>query len=133
MIEKQHKKKQKSSKIHRWQFQGRTLTIERFHHAPKTIHFVGGAYVPVVKDQYSLKAVSRHQKQMRQELYRWLEENGLNTEHYILNIDAPLRVSNNRVFLELVIMFEPATNMNESMQESICQHFFELLANSHHK
>lgn len=88
MIKQEHKRK-KTTKVHTWQFNERKMTIERCDHAPKSITFFGGVHIPVENENYSLRAVSRVQKQLRQELYQWLVDSGLNSENYVLYIDAP--------------------------------------------
>lgn len=100
-------KKKKTTKVYTWQFNDRKMTIERYDHCPKLITFFGGVHIPVERENYSITAVSRLQKQMRQQLYSWLLESGYNSENYVLKIDAPERVSGKTVYLELVVSFEP--------------------------
>lgn len=123
MIKEAHKGR-KSAKVHKWTFQGRTLTIEQYDISPKAITFFGGVHVPVDKETYSLRAVSRLQKQMRQRLYQYLVDNGLNSSNYILKIDAPERVGGDKVFLDLLIMFEPPLDSELKDLESMCETYF---------
>lgn len=124
MIKEAHKRK-KTTKVHTWQFQGRKMTIERYDHAPKSITFFGGIHIPVDKGDYSLRAVSKLQKQLRQELYQFLLDNGLNSENYVLYIDAPERVSGKKVYLELVMSFETTDGVEMKDLEEVCEGYIQ--------
>lgn len=126
MIKEAHKRK-KTTKIYTWQFQGRKMTIERYDHSPKSITFFGGVHIAVDKESYSLRAVSRLQKQLRQELYQWLVDDGLNSENYVLKIDAPEQPSGKKVYLELVMSFEPAERGNMKDLEDVFKRYIVML------
>ncbi|MGQ2984850.1 hypothetical protein [Flavobacterium sp.] len=91
------------------------------HPTPST--FFGGVHVPVDKENYSLRAVSRLQKQMRQHLYHYLVDNGLNSDNYILKVDAPERVGGKTVFLDLLMMFEPSIKSELKDLEDLCEKY----------
>ncbi len=128
-------KRKKKTKVHRWQFQGRKMTIERYDHSPLSITFFGGVHIPVDKENYSLRAISRVQKRMRQQLYSWLVESGCDSTNYVLKIDAPERVSGKSVYLELVMSFEPKDGVEmkdlEGLFEDYSKNLLRLFLNKH--
>lgn len=101
------------------------MTIERYDHSPKSITFFGGVHIPVDKENYSLRAISRVQKRMRQQLYSWLVDNCLNSTNYVLKIDAPERVSGDKVYLELVMSFEPPAGVEMKDLEGLFEQFVQ--------
>ena len=103
------------------------MTIEKYYHVPYYITFFGGVYVPVEKEDYSLSKISRLQKQLRQELYNYLCENGLDNKNYILKIDAPVKPTKEKVYLELFITFKPLRADDLTSFEGLCEMFIEKL------
>lgn len=114
----------KKLRCHKWQYKGRPLVIEQSIEGPKTNHFKGGIYVNFDKENYSVRAVSKVQKQLRQQLYFWLVDNGLNISNYILFIDCPEQPTGSKVYLELVICFEPGLIEIKDL-ESLCNKYLD--------
>ncbi|KAF2520065.1 hypothetical protein E0W68_02255 [Flavobacterium salilacus subsp. salilacus] len=99
------------------------MTIEQYKHAPDYITFFGGVYVPVEKAEYSLTKISRLQKQLRQMLYNYLCGNGLDSDNYILKIDAPVKPTKEKVYLEVGMTFKPLKTDDLASFEGLCEMF----------
>ena len=120
------KEKKKVTTPHKWTFQDRPMTIERYNHAPRSITFFGGVYIPTNKESYSVTKVSRVQKNLRQQLWQYLTDNGLDNENYILKIDAPTAPSGSKVYLDLVMAFN-APSVELENNTFICETFMQAM------
>ena len=103
------------------------MTIERYSHSPKSITFFGGVFIPIIKENYSLTKISRIQKNLRQSFWQYLTENNLNNQNYLLKVDAPVRVTGSKVYLELLLCFEPIGDDNLASHQALCEHYMREL------
>jgi hypothetical protein len=121
------KDKKDRASVHKWTYLDRPMTIEKYSHAPNYITFFGGVHVPTDRESYSLTKVSKLQKKLRQRLWQYLTNNKLNSENYILKIDAPAKPTGNKVYLELVIGFQPLFETCLVTTANICEQYMNKL------
>jgi hypothetical protein len=112
----------KSAKITKWNYNNRPITLDKRNENQLT--FTSSNYFDYTLEKYSLRAMSRVQKKLRQAFWSYLRENNL-PEFFILVLDGKEQPSRPKAFIELQLTFQ--NNLSIEQNKAICEMMFDLM------
>jgi hypothetical protein len=113
----------KTARHKKWQYKDRPMTLSITDGYKLT--FVTSDYFDYSLENYSLKAISKVQKQLRQSFWRFLKESKL-PEFFILVVDGKEQPKRPKAFIELQVTFE--NNLTVDENKAICEMIVDLMS-----
>ena len=104
----------KTFDIYKWQHKDRKHQIETFKDNTPIFIFEMGFHHQINPETYSIRAINKVQKQLRQYLYNHLDENNYPTNSYMLMLDAPSNVKGDTTYINLKMACPLLSDMEEN-------------------
>lgn len=102
--------------------------IESLETLPHLFTMSSSLYVDLEMETYNIRIASKIQKQLRQTLYQYLLDNDLPTHHYTLNLGAPMRPTNSKTHIEILMTAPTLIEGDLASNECISRTILDMVA-----
>lgn len=111
------------TKSHRWKYLNQPMTIQHSI-GSRNINFTGAIRVDFCPEKYNVRLVSKVQKIMNQKLFNHLTKTKSDNANYLVVIDAPVKPSGDKVFIEMNMTFKPPYIDRLKDWQPMCEEYF---------